>query len=168
MAKNKTAPKDDSVDTMHAADGLGFEARSATGAHAALKLWLRMLSCTTKIENEIRSRLRSTFGITLPRFDLMAQPAVGRVLLVPQVPDHVHRHLGAGHRHLGVGQSAHQVLVQQARHGGQQRGAQNERGQARKAGHLHREAPFNALPQQMRVQVQRSVGGVEQIGRAHV
>ena len=32
-----------------------------------------MLSCTTRIENEIRSRLRTTFGITLPRFDLMAQ-----------------------------------------------------------------------------------------------
>jgi DNA-binding MarR family transcriptional regulator len=26
-----------------------------------------------RIENEIRSRLRATFGITLPRFDLMAQ-----------------------------------------------------------------------------------------------
>jgi DNA-binding MarR family transcriptional regulator len=41
--------------------------------HQSLKLWLRMLSCTVRIENEIRGRLRSTFGITLPRFDLMAQ-----------------------------------------------------------------------------------------------
>jgi DNA-binding MarR family transcriptional regulator len=41
--------------------------------HQSLKLWLRMLSCTTRIENEIRSRLRTQFGITLPRFDLMAQ-----------------------------------------------------------------------------------------------
>ncbi|WLI90226.1 MarR family transcriptional regulator [Massilia sp. R2A-15] len=41
--------------------------------HQSLKLWLRMLSCTTRIENEIRTRLRATFGITLPRFDLMAQ-----------------------------------------------------------------------------------------------
>ncbi|MFL6635864.1 MAG: MarR family winged helix-turn-helix transcriptional regulator [Massilia sp.] len=32
-----------------------------------------MLSCTVRVENTIRSRLRSTFGITLPRFDLMAQ-----------------------------------------------------------------------------------------------
>ncbi|KGF82114.1 MarR family transcriptional regulator [Massilia sp. JS1662] len=38
-----------------------------------LKLWLRLLSCTVRVENTIRSRLRSTFGITLPRFDLMAQ-----------------------------------------------------------------------------------------------
>jgi DNA-binding MarR family transcriptional regulator len=41
--------------------------------HQSLKLWLRMLSCTVHIENEIRSRLRASFGITLPRFDLMAQ-----------------------------------------------------------------------------------------------
>lgn len=41
--------------------------------HQSLKLWLRMLSITVRIENEIRSRLRASFGITLPRFDLMAQ-----------------------------------------------------------------------------------------------
>jgi DNA-binding MarR family transcriptional regulator len=41
--------------------------------HLSLRLWLRMLSCTVRIENEIRVRLRSEFGITLPRFDLMAQ-----------------------------------------------------------------------------------------------
>ena len=41
--------------------------------HQSLNLWLRMLSCTVHIENEIRSRLRARFGITLPRFDLMAQ-----------------------------------------------------------------------------------------------
>jgi DNA-binding MarR family transcriptional regulator len=41
--------------------------------HQALKLWLRMLACTTRVEATIRGRLRATFGITLPRFDLMAQ-----------------------------------------------------------------------------------------------
>ena len=41
--------------------------------HQSLKLWLRMLSCTVMIESEIRNRLRNEFGITLPRFDLMAQ-----------------------------------------------------------------------------------------------
>ena len=41
--------------------------------HQSLKLWLRMLSCTVMIESEIRNRLRNAFGITLPRFDLMAQ-----------------------------------------------------------------------------------------------
>src|SRR5215468_5189849 len=38
-----------------------------------LRLWLRLLSCTALIENEIRRRLRDSFDITLPRFDLMAQ-----------------------------------------------------------------------------------------------
>jgi DNA-binding MarR family transcriptional regulator len=38
-----------------------------------LRLWLRLLSCATLIENEIRRRLRDRFDITLPRFDLMAQ-----------------------------------------------------------------------------------------------
>jgi len=52
---------------------LDLSSRLTQDHHQSLKLWLRMLSCTTRIENEIRSRLRSTFGITLPRFDLMAQ-----------------------------------------------------------------------------------------------
>jgi DNA-binding MarR family transcriptional regulator len=38
-----------------------------------LRLWLRLLTCTTLIENEVRRRLRDTFQITLPRFDLLAQ-----------------------------------------------------------------------------------------------
>ena len=40
---------------------------------AELRLWLRLLTCTTLIEGEIRRRLRKHFGVTLPRFDLMAQ-----------------------------------------------------------------------------------------------
>ena len=39
------------------------------------RLWLRLLSCTTLIENQVSSRLRSEFETTLPRFDLMAQLA---------------------------------------------------------------------------------------------
>ena len=38
-----------------------------------LRLWLRMLTCTTLIESEVRKRLRDNFDITLPRFDLLAQ-----------------------------------------------------------------------------------------------
>ncbi len=46
----------------------------ATSEHAPdLRLWLRTLACTNLIENHIRSRLRTEFDITLPRFDLMAQ-----------------------------------------------------------------------------------------------
>jgi len=44
------------------------------GDHEAeLRLWLRLLTCTTLIEGEIRRRLREAFDTTLPRFDLMAQ-----------------------------------------------------------------------------------------------
>jgi DNA-binding MarR family transcriptional regulator len=50
-----------------------MESRLTHGHHQPLKLWLRMLSCTVLIETEIRTRLRNEFGITLPRFDLMAQ-----------------------------------------------------------------------------------------------
>ncbi len=52
---------------------LGHEGRAHTADHAKLKLWLRMLSCTTQVEAEIRRRLRSRFDITLARFDYMAQ-----------------------------------------------------------------------------------------------
>ena len=38
-----------------------------------LRLWLRLLTCTTLIESEVRRRLRENFNITLPRFDLLAQ-----------------------------------------------------------------------------------------------
>lgn len=49
------------------------EARASDDHHAALRLWLRLLTCTMLIEGEIRARLRERFAITLPRFDLMAQ-----------------------------------------------------------------------------------------------
>ena len=38
-----------------------------------LRLWLRLLTCTTLIEGAVRGRLRERFDVTLPRFDLMAQ-----------------------------------------------------------------------------------------------
>lgn len=37
------------------------------------RLWLRLLTCSTLVENEIRRRLREEFDSTLPRFDLLAQ-----------------------------------------------------------------------------------------------
>lgn len=39
----------------------------------ALRLWLRLLTCTQLIETQVRSGLRDQFDTTLPRFDLMAQ-----------------------------------------------------------------------------------------------
>ena len=41
--------------------------------HRALRIWLRLLTCTQMIERVVRSRLRGRFATTLPRFDLMAQ-----------------------------------------------------------------------------------------------
>jgi|SRR5215831_13702394 len=38
-----------------------------------LRLWLRLFTCATLIEGEVRRRLRDSFNMTLPRFDLMAQ-----------------------------------------------------------------------------------------------
>ncbi len=38
----------------------------------SLRLWLKLLSCTTVIENWLRNRLRAEFGTTLPRFDVLA------------------------------------------------------------------------------------------------
>ena len=46
----------------------------APGEHGdELRLWLRLLTCTTLIEGEVRRRLREEFDFTLPRFDLLAQ-----------------------------------------------------------------------------------------------
>lgn len=37
-----------------------------------LRLWLRILKVSRRVEGELRERLRSEFGSTLPRFDVMA------------------------------------------------------------------------------------------------
>ncbi len=49
------------------------ESAASAGDHRALRLWLRLLTCTQLIERQVRLRLRSRFGTTLPRFDLMSQ-----------------------------------------------------------------------------------------------
>ena len=43
------------------------------GRKTQLRLWLRMLSITKMISQEIRRRLRAEFDATLPQFDLLAQ-----------------------------------------------------------------------------------------------
>jgi DNA-binding MarR family transcriptional regulator len=53
--------------------GADLETRATDEHHLALKLWLRLLACTTRLESEVRMRLRAEFDTTLPRFDLMAQ-----------------------------------------------------------------------------------------------
>jgi DNA-binding MarR family transcriptional regulator len=68
MSKNKHSVTD-------SAESVATDTETrATSEHAPdLRLWLRMLACTNLIEGEVRSRLRTEFDITLPRFDLMAQ-----------------------------------------------------------------------------------------------
>jgi DNA-binding MarR family transcriptional regulator len=51
------------------------ETMARSDDHRALRIWLRLLTCTQMIERIVRSRLRERFGTTLPRFDLMAQLA---------------------------------------------------------------------------------------------
>ncbi|MCC6197996.1 MAG: MarR family transcriptional regulator [Burkholderiales bacterium] len=65
--------RDASHSRMRDAQALGPEARARAGDHATLKLWLRMLACTTQIEDEVRRRLRAKYGVSLARFDYLAQ-----------------------------------------------------------------------------------------------
>ncbi len=55
------------------AQALDQESRIDDADHRALKLWLRLLTCSNLVETRVRSRLRSDFDCTLPRFDLVAQ-----------------------------------------------------------------------------------------------
>ncbi|MBI3791159.1 MAG: MarR family transcriptional regulator [Gemmatimonadetes bacterium] len=49
------------------------ETRLAEGDHEALRLWLRLFTCSTMVEREIGAALKREFGSSLPRFDLLAQ-----------------------------------------------------------------------------------------------
>ena len=39
----------------------------------AIRTWLRLLSCETVIEQQLRSFFRKQFDVTLPQFDVMAE-----------------------------------------------------------------------------------------------
>jgi DNA-binding MarR family transcriptional regulator len=52
---------------------IGLEARVERDDHLSLKLWLRLLACSTQVETEVRQRLRERFGMSLARFDYLAQ-----------------------------------------------------------------------------------------------
>ena len=70
-----TAPPDGLNGTHGATDpgSVDSETRASADDHQALRLWLRLLACTNRIEAPLRTRLREQFGGSLPRFDLMAQ-----------------------------------------------------------------------------------------------
>lgn len=44
-----------------------------TKGKRALRLWLRLLSCTNMIEQDIARRLRDRFNVTLAQFDVLAE-----------------------------------------------------------------------------------------------
>ncbi|WP_431047737.1 MarR family winged helix-turn-helix transcriptional regulator [Roseateles sp. L2-2] len=71
-AAARGAPRD-AADEAGAEVAPDIESRMHDGDHQALRVWLRLLACTTRIEDQIRQRLRNDFGTTLPRFDLLAQ-----------------------------------------------------------------------------------------------
>jgi DNA-binding MarR family transcriptional regulator len=48
-------------------------ARVARNGHDDIRLWLRLLYCSSHIESIMQSRIMGEFGISLARFDLMAQ-----------------------------------------------------------------------------------------------
>ncbi len=52
---------------------MDMEERGHSEHPEALRLWLRMLTCTQLVEKQVRTQLREQFDTTLPRFDLMAQ-----------------------------------------------------------------------------------------------
>jgi DNA-binding MarR family transcriptional regulator len=52
---------------------MDIEARAHSEHPEALRLWLRLLTCTQLVEKQVRTNLRERFETTLPRFDLMAQ-----------------------------------------------------------------------------------------------
>ena len=52
---------------------IGHEARAQADDHLDTKIWLRLLACSTQIEQQIRQLLRTRFATTLPRFDYLAQ-----------------------------------------------------------------------------------------------
>ena len=67
MAKQTLEP------SLIPAEALGREAGLSHEDHQAVRLWLRLLTCSTQIEQVIRTQLRNQFGTTLPRFDYLAQ-----------------------------------------------------------------------------------------------
>ena len=57
---------------MTAAAAMPDRLGGAPDGKRSLRLWLRLLTCSTAIEQRVSQRLRDEFGSTLPRFDLLS------------------------------------------------------------------------------------------------
>lgn len=51
----------------------GDQGNGQSHGKEALRLWLKLLSCESLLEQHVRSRLRIEFGVTLPQFDVLAE-----------------------------------------------------------------------------------------------
>lgn len=49
------------------------EAGDSRRSKEAIRTWLRLLSCETVIEQQLRSLLRNQFSVTLPQFDVLSE-----------------------------------------------------------------------------------------------
>jgi DNA-binding MarR family transcriptional regulator len=51
------------------------KSKGSAAAHSkeSLRTWLRLLSCETVIEQQLRTLLRKNFSVTLPQFDVLSE-----------------------------------------------------------------------------------------------
>ncbi len=71
--KQNAARAEELIEPIEHDKDSGYEGRLGPKDPASLRLWLRMMTCTKTIEDEIRRRLRAQSNISLARFDYMAQ-----------------------------------------------------------------------------------------------
>jgi len=50
-----------------------LESRTTRDDHLSVRVWLRLLACTTLVEGRVAGKLREAFDTTLPRFDFLSQ-----------------------------------------------------------------------------------------------
>ena len=56
----------------------------------SLRLWLRLLACEGLVEQTVRARLRTTFDITLPQFDVLSElEHAGEALTMSQLSENL-------------------------------------------------------------------------------
>jgi len=63
---------------------------AAPEAHLEIRIWLRLLACASRIETVLQRKVASAFGISLARFDLLAQlERAGGVLTMTDASKHM-------------------------------------------------------------------------------
>ena len=65
--------KNSTLKTKNNRNSLELVPLENTRSHLSVKTWIRLYACSNLIEQQIQQKLRSQFGITLARFDFLAQ-----------------------------------------------------------------------------------------------